>query len=90
MSYDRSLRRGNLVVALARAAGADCYLSGTGARAYLDESAFGDLTLRYREFAHPSYVQHRLGRFCAGLSSLDALFNLGANGARALLDVRSP
>ena len=90
MSYDRSLRRGDLVVALARAAGADCYLSGTGARAYLDESAFGDLTLRYREFTHPSYAQHRLGRFCAGLSSLDALFNLGAEGARALLDVRSP
>ena len=90
MSYDRSLRRGNLVVALARAAGADCYLSGTGARAYLDESAFGGLALRYREFTHPSYVQHRLDRFCAGLSSLDALFNLGANGARALLDAPSP
>jgi WbqC-like protein family len=90
MSFDRSLRRGDLVAALARAAGADCYLSGTGARAYLDESAFGDLTLRYSEFTHPCYAQYRLGRFCAGLSSLDALFNLGAEGARALLDVRSP
>jgi hypothetical protein len=90
MSYDRSLRRGDLVVALTRAAGADCYLSGTGARAYLDEPAFGDLTLRYNEFTHPSYAQYRLGRFCAGLSSLDALFNLGAEGARALLDARSP
>jgi hypothetical protein len=89
MSYDRSLRRGELVVALARAAGADCYLSGTGARAYLDESAFADLTLRYSEFAHPSYPQHRQGTFCAGLSSLDALFNLGAEGARALLARRS-
>ncbi len=90
LRYDRSLRRGDLVVALARAAGADCYLSGTGARAYLDESTFGELTLRYREFTHPSYIQHRLGRFCAGLSSLDALFNLGPEGARSLLDVRSP
>jgi hypothetical protein len=90
MSYDHSLRRGDLVVALARAAGADCYLSGTGARTYLDESAFGDLTLRYNEFTHPSYAQHRLDTFCSGLSSLDALFNLGAEGARTLLDVRSP
>jgi WbqC-like protein family len=86
MSYDRSLRRGDLVVALARAANADCYLSGNGARAYLDESAFGELPLRYREFTHPSYVQHRRGTFCAGLSSLDVLFNIGADGARALLD----
>jgi WbqC-like protein family len=89
MTYDRSLRRGDMVVALARAAGADCYLSGTGARAYLDESAFSDLTVRFRDFTHPTYPQHRLGEFCAGLSSLDALFNLGADGARALLGQRA-
>jgi hypothetical protein len=90
MSYDRSLRRGELVMALARAAGADCYLSGTGARAYLDESAFGDLTVRYSVFTHPWYPQHRQASFRAGLSSLDALFNVGTEGARALLGPRAP
>ena len=90
MNYDRSLRRGGLVVGLARAAGADCYLSGTGARAYLDESAFGELALRYSEFTHPVYAQHRLDGFHAGLSSLDALFNLGGEGAHALLGAGSP
>lgn len=86
MDYDRSLRRGDLVVGLARAAGAQCYLSGAGARAYLDEAAFaGDLTLRYNEFDHPRYSQKGLAAFHPGLACVDALFNLGRNGARALL-----
>jgi len=86
MDYDRSLRRGDLVVALARAAGANCYLSGSGARAYLDETAFsGDLTLRYNDFHHPTYLQKSPTAFQPGLACVDALFNLGADGARALL-----
>jgi hypothetical protein len=87
MLYDRSLRRGDLVVALARASGADCYLSGTGAQAYLDESQFKDgLTLRYNRFTHPRYAQKGLAEFCSDLSCLDALFNLGADGARRLFE----
>jgi hypothetical protein len=86
MDYDRSLRRGDLVVALARAAGAHCYLSGSGGRAYLDETAFGgDLQLRYNDFHHPHYAQKGAAAFQPGLACLDALFNLGTPGARALL-----
>jgi WbqC-like protein family len=86
MDYDRSLTRGARVVALARAAGADCYLSGTGARDYLDESAFqGDLTLRYNDFRHPYYPQRGVPQFVPGLACVDVLFNVGAEGARALL-----
>jgi WbqC-like protein family len=86
MEYDESLRAGELVYALARAAGADCYLSGTGARAYLDESVFGDaMTLRYNEFVHPVYAQKGCAEFHPNLSCLDALFNLGIDGARKLL-----
>ena len=86
MSYDRSLRRGDLVVALVRAAGADCYLSGPGARAYLDESAFsGELRLQYNQFEHPVYAQRNVREFQPGLACLDALFNLGVAGSRALL-----
>jgi len=86
MDYDRSLRRGDLVLALARAAGASCYLSGSGARTYLDETAFsGDLTLRYNDFHHPTYLQKSPTAFQPGLACLDALFNLGVDGARALL-----
>ena len=86
MDYDRSLRAGELVRELVRAAGADCYLSGTGARAYLDESSFGDgVELRYNEFTHPRYAQKGSAEFQPNLSCLDALFNLGIDGARALL-----
>jgi len=86
MDYDRSLRRGELIPALVRAAGATCYLSGTGARAYLDEAAFsGDLTLRYNGFHHPNYPQKSAVAFQPGLACLDALFNLGIGGARSLI-----
>lgn len=86
LDYDRTLRRGELVVALARAGGADCYLSGSGGRAYLDESAF-DATLRleYNEFMHPTYPQRHTSEFIPGLACLDVLFNLGIEGSRALL-----
>jgi WbqC-like protein family len=87
MQYDRSLRGGDLVYALVRAAGADCYLSGTGARAYLDESLFKDgIMLRYNDFVHPRYAQKGRAEFQPNLSCLDALFNLGIDGARGLLE----
>jgi len=87
MKYDRSLRRGDLVLALVRASGATCYLSGTGAQSYLDESAFrGDLTMRYNFFHHPVYSQKGGSSFKEGLACLDALFNVGVEGARALID----
>jgi hypothetical protein len=90
MQYDRSLRRTDLVVALARAAGAQHYLSGVGAKAYLDESAFsGGPTLRYNVFHHPRYPQHNLATFHPGLTCLDALFNLGEDGAQALFGQNS-
>lgn len=87
--YDRSLRRGGLILALVRASGARCYLSGQGARSYLDESAFGgDLRLIYNEFLHPTYPQERTNEFRPGLSGLDALFNLGVHRSRSLLRSR--
>lgn len=88
MHYDRTLKRGDLILALARAAGADCYLSGTGAKAYLDEGLFGDdIALQYDIFSHPTYPQINANHFIPGLSCLDAVFNLGKNGARQLIGV---
>jgi len=86
MEYDRDLKRGDLVVALVKAAGADCYLSGTGAQAYLDESAFtGNLSLQYNTFSHPAYPQKGVTLFLPGLACLDMLFNLGITESRTLL-----
>jgi len=86
MDYDRSVRRGDLILALVRAAGATCYLSGVGAKIYLDESAFsGGLSLRYNVFEHPRYPQKGAAPFQEGLSCLDALFNVGIESARSLI-----
>lgn len=86
MDYDRSLRRGELVAALVHAAGASCYLSGTGAKAYLDETLLGPgVSVRYNGYVHPRYPQHGRTGFTEGLSCLDVLFNLGTRGSHALL-----
>jgi len=85
LQYDRSLRKGDLVIDLIRAAGADVYLSGTGARDYLDESKFGTgIRLEYSVFQHPVYPQRGGVEFVSGLSCLDMLFNQGLADARRL------
>lgn len=84
--YDRSLRRGDLVIELFRKSGADTYLSGTGAQSYLNQSMFdNDLKLRVYDFVHPKYPQKNAATFIPGLSSLDVLFNLGKVRSRELL-----
>lgn len=87
LDYDRSMRRGELVMELLQATGADGYLSGTGAQAYLDEGCFGgSVALHYNRFTHPEYQQRNSGlSFVPGLSCVDVLFNLGINGSRQLL-----
>jgi hypothetical protein len=86
MDYDKKLRKGELVVDLVRASGADCYLSGTGAAAYMDESVFtGNPSLKYDSFIHPVYPQKNSSEFISGLSCLDILFNVGIDGARSLI-----
>jgi hypothetical protein len=86
LDYDRGLRRGDLVLALAKAADASCYLSGTGARAYLDVEVFERaLPIRFLEFKHPGYRQFGSSVFHSGLSSLDLLFNVGIPAAHRLL-----
>lgn len=84
--YDRSQRKGDLVLELIRAANADCYLSGYGAKDYMDESSFGSgVELRYNEFVHPEYKQKNSQTFIPGLASLDCLFNIGPTECAALM-----
>ncbi len=86
MEYDEKSRKGDLVIDLIKASGADVYLSGRGAREYLDETKFNQsMRLEYDIFNHPVYEQKGASDFVLGLSSLDALFNLGITGAKHLL-----
>ncbi|MBN2406062.1 MAG: WbqC family protein [Elusimicrobia bacterium] len=60
--------------------GADVYLSGQGARDYMDEEMFRQKGIRlvYQEFVHPEYTQN-FGGFISHLSALDYLFNCGGD-----------
>lgn len=65
---------------------ADSYLSGVGARDYLEPSCFSlnGIALQWQEFEHPVYPQ-LCGDFIPYLSSIDLLFNCGINESRQIL-----
>ncbi len=65
---------------------ADTYLSGVGARKYLDEKIFEThgISLQWQEFSHPTYPQ-QWGEFIVNLSVLDALFNIGPEKTYSLI-----
>ncbi len=87
LDYDRSKRKSELVIELLRAAGASCYISGTGAKDYQNELDFqkAGIELRYQEFKHPIYSQKNTNEFIPGMSAIDLLMNLGAHESAKLL-----
>ncbi|MFB0516401.1 MAG: WbqC family protein [Candidatus Neomarinimicrobiota bacterium] len=66
------------LIRIARHAGADTYLSGMGAREYLDEGAFqkAGIKLEYQHYTPILYPQ-LYGEFIPNLSIIDLLFNTG-------------
>jgi WbqC-like protein family len=71
---------------IARAAGADRYLSGPSAKAYFDEAMFAaaGITVEWMSYeGYPEYPQLH-GAFEPNVSVLDLLFNLGPDAARYL------
>lgn len=72
------------LLAIARAAGADRYLSGPSARVYLDEGqlAAGGVTTEWMSYdGYPEYLQLH-GNFEHAVSVLDLLFNAGPEAPR--------
>lgn len=82
------LRGNELVVATCRAAGADEYISGDGCLDFIDPPAFETqrVAFWFQRFVHPEYPQKSTGAFVSHLSVLDALFNVGFDGVRELVD----
>lgn len=68
------------------AVGADTYLSGPGAKAYLDEAALSARGIRvaWQAFAHPVYPQRYAG-FEPNMAVLDLLANCGGGSREVLL-----
>jgi hypothetical protein len=76
-----------LLIAICQAVGADCYLSGTGGRRYMDLEAFAaaGITVEWQTFTSPVYPQlFPQVEFVPDLSAVDAIFNCGAK-ARSFL-----
>lgn len=75
------------LVAITAALKGEAYLCGDGSDDYLEQTKFddADIGIKYMNFKHPVYQQGKLGEFHAGLSILDALFNIGPEATRRLL-----
>lgn len=71
-------KKGDLILNICKRVGADIYLSGIGARYYLDEGKFVKNGIRvvWQDFKHPGYPQ-LWGDFKQGLSAMDLLLNCG-------------
>lgn len=71
-------RKSEKLINLCKEAGADVYLSGQGAKTYMDENLFllNNIKVIYQEFIYPEYPQ-LWGDFIPNLSALDFLFNCG-------------
>lgn len=78
------------LVCLLRLIGADAYLSGPAAKAYLDQSQFcsAGIRLEYKRYEYAPYPQ-LWGEFLGDLSVLDLIANCGPESA-ALLHSRVP
>ena len=76
-----------LVVATCRSAGADEYVSGAGFDS-IEPATFeaAGIAFGFQRFTHPEYPQAGTSSFVSHLSVLDALFNVGFDGVRKLVD----
>ncbi len=84
--FDASGTDSDRIQQLSEILDADTYLSGTGAKSYLDENAFtsAGIDIQYQSFEHPTYEQ-RFGDFVPNLSIIDLLFNCGPDRTRKLI-----
>jgi hypothetical protein len=76
-----------MLAALVRACGGDHYLHGRGGLRYQDEAAFVAAGVRLvdQAFRAPPYPQRGVDEHLPGLSVVDCVANVGADGAAALL-----
>jgi hypothetical protein len=67
------------LVDICEAVGADVYVSGSGGKAYMDESLFSrrGIGVEHQSYSPLPYAQRFSGPFVPDLSVLDMLFNIG-------------
>lgn len=83
------LKGNDMVLSLAKAAGATQYISGTGCTDFIMPEEFENegISFRYQDFVHPQYPQAGSPiSFHSHMSVIDALFNIGSVGTLRLLN----
>lgn len=79
LNYPKESKKNQLVLDLCIAAGADYYLSGRGARKYMELTPYSEngITVEFQDFVQEPYPQHPTNHFVGGLSILDMLLSIG-------------
>lgn len=79
-------RKNELLVDILKKVGASHYLSGIGAKDYMEPEKFQkeNIEIIWQNFSHPSYNQ-QFGKFIPQLSALDLLFNCGIKKSREIM-----
>ena len=74
------------LISMCKFMGADSYLSGSGGKAYVNETAFSNanIKLQWHSYNHPSYNQKFEG-FQPNMSIVDLLFNVGPEAKETIL-----
>ncbi|MCX5700381.1 MAG: WbqC family protein [Candidatus Omnitrophica bacterium] len=73
------------IIDICRKLNADTYLSGLGAKEYLEEDKFKEASIKlaYQDFVHPEYKQV-YSPFIPQMSIIDLIFNCGKEGINIL------
>lgn len=84
----REVSGNELVLATTRAAGGDDYIAGEGCLDYIHPPAFeaAGVGFWFQRYRHPVYPQRGTAEFVSHLSIVDALFNVGFDGTRELVE----
>lgn len=86
LEYPLDAKKDALMFALTKAAGGTVYLSGNGARKYMDEDMRENHGIKvcFQTFVPFMYPQYKMNEFVSGLSVLDFLFNVGLDNAKSI------
>tara|TARA_Y100000385_G_C12936679_1_gene569169 strand:- start:156 stop:860 length:705 start_codon:yes stop_codon:yes gene_type:complete len=87
MNYDKTKFKSELILELILKSNHSKYLSGQGAKDYMDIEKYNKFGVEvlFQEFKHPVYKQKGTDKFVPGISILDVLFNIGIKNTQKIL-----